>query len=206
VRPRRRRIYAAAAALVVAAAGTAATLLILDRVNSPREAGSPGSNEITAAAPWRLVIIDKTSPSKGCTVTVTNTDTGEPRVENVWGTKQFQMKTAGTFRWEADDSACKVFQRPGSGKAVLPFSRKAGEGDTDAFAAPKGTGTVTVQVLSFHGYGQCTFDLHDPADGQLLESRTVDKGVGSVRLGTNGRAQVYLADLKGCDIRLSAEP
>ena len=150
MRPRRRRlVYAAAAALVLAAAGTAATLLILDRVNSPREAGRPAINEITAAALWRLVISNKIEAG-GCTVAVKDTDTGDQKVfENVWGTKTFQMQTAGTFRWEANDPGCLVVQRSGSGKAVLPFSQKAGTGDTDVFAAPKAPGTVAVQVLAF---------------------------------------------------------
>ena len=52
VRPRRGRVYAAAAALVLTAAGTAAILLIPDRE-------PPAGNEITAAAPWRLLISDK---------------------------------------------------------------------------------------------------------------------------------------------------
>src|SRR5829696_2112441 len=118
VRPRRRRlVYAAAAALVLAAAGTAATLLILDRGDSPGEAGRLASNEITAAAAWRLVISDEIEAGdKSCAVTVTNADTGEQKkFENVWGTMAFQMQTAGTFRWEANDSGCHVVQHSGPG-------------------------------------------------------------------------------------------
>jgi hypothetical protein len=207
VRPRRRRlVYAAAAALVLAAAGTAATLLILDRGDSPGEAGRPASNEITAAAAWRLVISNKIG-ANGCIVTVTNTDTGDQKVfENIWGTKTFQMQTAGKFRWEANDSGCLVFQHSGSGKAVLPFSQKADTGDTDVFAAPKAPGKVAVQVLAFNSYGECDFELHDAADGQLVDLGTVPQGKGPLRLEPNGRSQVYLADFAGCDVRVSAEP
>src|SRR5215207_8919562 len=209
VRPRRRRlVYAAAAALVLAAAGTAATLLILDRGDSPGEAGRPASNEITAAAAWRLVISNKIEAGNiGCTVTVTNTDTGDQKVfENIWGTKTFQMQTAGKFRWEANDSGCLVVQHSGSGKAVLPFSQKADTGDTDVFAAPKAPGKVAVQVLAFNSYGECDFELHDAADGQLVDLGTVPQGKGPLRLEPNGRSQVYLADFAGCDVRVSAEP
>ena len=198
VRPRRRLVYAAAAALVLAAAGTAATLLIMNR-------GRPAGNEITAAAAWRLVI-SSNKINTGCTVTVTNTDTGYRKDVNVWGTKSFQVPTAGTFRWEASDPGCLVVQRSGSGKAVLPFSQKAGTGDTDVFAAPKAPGTVAVQVLAFNGYGECDFELRDAADGQLVAFGTVPKGKGPLRLEPNGRAQVYLADFAGCDVRVSAEP
>lgn len=219
VRPRRPRLfYAAAAALVLAAAGTAATLLLLDRgdspgkdspaEDSPGEAARPASNEITSAAAWRLVISDKIEAGdNGCIVTVTNTDTGDRKVfENVWGTKTFQMQTAGKFRWEANDSGCLVAQHSGSGMAALPFAQKAGTGDTDAFAAPETPGKVAVQVLAFNGYGECDFELHDAADGQLVDLGTVTQGQGPLRLEPNGRAQVYLADFAGCDVRVSAEP
>lgn len=209
VRPRRRRlVYAAAAALVLAAAGAAATLLIRDRGDSPREAGRPTGNEITAAGAWRLVISNKIEgDSKGCNVTVTNTDSGESRTfEDVWGTKSFQMPTAGSFRWEADDSGCLVVQRSGSEKAVLPFSQKASTGDTAVFTAPKAPGKVEVQVLAFNSYGECEFYLHDAADGQLVNLGTVPQGEGPLRMEPNGRSQVYIADFAGCDIQVSAEP
>ena len=208
VRPRRRLVYAAAAALVLAAAGTAATLLILDRGDSPGEAGRTASNEITAAAPWRLVISNEIEAGdKGCAVTVTNADTGEQRkFENVWGTMPFQMQTAGTFRWEANDSGCLVVQHSGPGKAVLPFSQQAGTGDSAVFAAPKAPGKVAVQVLAFNSYGECEFKLHDAADGQLVDLGTVPEGQGPLRLDPNGRSQVYLANFAGCDVRVSAEP
>jgi hypothetical protein len=207
VRPRRRRlVYAAAAALVLAAAGTAATLLILNRGDSP--AGRPASNEITAAAAWRLVISNKIEAgNNGCTVTVTNTDTGDQKLfENVWGTKTFQMQTVGKFRWEANDSGCLVVKHSGSGKAGLPFVQKADTGDTDVFAAPKAGGEVDVQVLAFHSYGECGFELHDAADGQVVDLGTVPQGQGPLGLRPNGRSQVYLADFAGCDVRVSAEP
>jgi hypothetical protein len=116
------------------------------------------------------------------------------------------MQTEGTFRWEANHPGCLVVQRSGSGKAVLPFSHKAGTGDTDVFAAPKAPGEVAVQVLAFNSYGRCDFELHDAADGQLVDLGTVAQGEGSLRLGPNGRSQVYLADFAGCDVRVSAEP
>jgi hypothetical protein len=208
VRPRRRLVYAAAAALVLAVAGTAATLLILDRADSPGEVGRPAGNEITAAAAWRLVVSNKIEAGgTGCTVTVTDTETGNQEVfENVWGIKTFQMPTAGTFRWEANDAGCLVVQRSGSGKAGLPFSQKADTGDSAVFAAPKAPGEVAVQVLAFHSYSECDFELHDAADGQLVDLGTVPRGKGPLRLEPNGRPRVYLADFAGCDVRVSAVP
>jgi hypothetical protein len=205
--PRRRRLLFAGAAVVLAAAGTATVLLILDRGDSPGEARHPASNEITAASSWRLEISKMGAGDNGCTVTVTHTDTGDQRVfENIWGTQTFQMQTAGTFRWEANESGCRVVKRPGPGKAVLPFSHPADTGDTAAFAAPKAPGSVFVGVRAFNSYGKCDFELHDAADGQLVDLGSVPQGKGPLRLDPNGRSQVYLANVVGCDIRVSAVP
>jgi hypothetical protein len=207
-RPRRRRLlYAAGAAVVLAAAGTATALPILDRGDSPGGAERPASNEITAASSWRLEISKIEAGSNGCTVTVTDTDTGDQRVfENIWGTQTFQLQTAGTFRWEANESGCRVIKRSGQGRAVLPFSHPADTGDTAVFAAPKAPGSVSVQVRAFNSYGKCDFELHDAADGQLVDLGSVPEGRGPLRLDPNGRSQVYLANVVGCDIRVSAVP
>jgi hypothetical protein len=187
--------------MLLATAGTAATLFTRDRAQ-------PAANEIVAAAPWRLEI---SSPpeSRGCTVTVTasDTDTDYRRVfANVWGTQRFQVPRAGTFRWQADDPSCVVLRRSGSGKAVLPFSQKAGTGDSDVFEAPDAPGTVAVHVLTFDGYKQCGFELRDAADGQLVATDTVQAPAKDLRLDPDGRSQVYLAAFSGCTVRISAEP
>jgi caspase domain-containing protein len=206
-RPRRRRLLYAAGAAVVLAAGAATALPILNRGDSPGDARHPASNEITAPSSWRLEISKIGAGDNGCTVTVTNTDTGDQRVfENIWGTQTFQMQTAGTFRWEANEAGCRVVKRSGQGKAVLPFSHPADTGDTAVFAAPKAPGSVSVQVRAFNSYGRCDFELHDAADGQLVDLGTVPQGKGPLRLDPNGRPQVYLANVVGCDIRVSAVP
>ena len=202
-RPRRRRVYAAAAALFIAVAGTAATLLILDREGrgTPSRQRDHRGSRLAARHQQQ----DQGQQRLHC-----HSDEHRHRrkrpFENVWGTKTFQMQTEGTFRWEANDPGCLVVQRSGSGKAVLPFSQKAGTGDTDVFAAPKAPGKVAVQVLAFNSYGQCAFELHDAADGQLVDLGTVPQGEGPLRLEPNGRSEVYLADFAGCDVRVSAEP
>ncbi len=207
VRSRRRRlVYAAAAALVVAAAGAAVTALILDRGGPSGQAGPPAGNEITAAEPWRLFVTNRTDD--GCSVTVTNTDTGDPKVfANIWGEQQFQMPAAGTFRWEADDPGCLVVKHSGPGNATLPFSADADTGDTDVFAAPKAPGKVVVQVKEFNSYGSCTFELVDAADGRRVDVGTVDQGDDPrLPLDPNGRTHVYLARWSGCTIQVSPQP
>ena len=207
VRSRRRRlVYAAAAALVVAAAGAAVTALILDRGGPSGQAGPPAGNEITAAEPWRLFVTNTTGD--GCSVTVTNTDTGDPKVfANIWGEQQFQMPAAGTFRWEADDPGCLVVKHAGPGNATLPFSADADTGDTDVFAAPKAPGKVVVQVKEFNSYGTCTFELVDAADGRRVDVGTVDQGDDPrLPLDPNGRTHVYLARWSGWTIQVSPQP
>jgi hypothetical protein len=191
--------------VVLAAASTSASLLILDRNDSPGDGGRSTNNEFTAPSLWRLVVSNKIEYNKGCIVTVTNSDTGERKVfEDIWGKRFFQMQTAGQFRWEANDPGCVVLQQSGTGTAKLPFSHRAGTGDTSAFTAPKTPGTVVVKVRAFNSYGRCDFALHDAADGQLLDLGTVDQGGPPLSLDPKGRSQVYLAAFAGCDIGVSA--
>jgi hypothetical protein len=150
-----------------------------------------------------LVIRDEIQGTdNGCTVTVTNTDTDEPwRRVDVYGEKSFQMQQSGTFRWEANDPGCLVIQRSGSGTAGLPFAWEAATGDTDAFEA---AGEISIEVTDFSGYGECDFRLHDAADGQLVNFGTVtDGGENPLILSSEGRSQVYLADVE-CGVRVSA--
>jgi len=202
-RLRRRRLIYVAGAAAVLAAGAAAALLLPDRGDTPRDGGRPGQGEFTAASPWRLVIRDNIlGMDNGCTVTVTNTDSGEqnevPR--GVYGTKSFQMHETGSFRWEANDPGCLVTHRSGPGKAVLPFAHEQG-GDTDAFEAG---GQVAVEVVNFNGNPECKFVLHDAADGRQVDFGSVRQGGGPRLLDPSGRSQVYVANPMGCGIRVSA--
>jgi hypothetical protein len=203
---RRRLVYAAVVALVLAAASTSASLLILDRNGSPGDGGRSATNEFTAPRLWRLVVSNRIElGDKSCTVTVTNSNTGEEKVfENISGNRSFQMQNAGKFRWEVNDPGCVVLQQSGTGTAKLSFSHKAGTGDTPAFTAPKPPGKVVVQVRAFNSYGRCSFDLHDAADGLLLDGGTIYQGGAPLGLNPQGRRQVYVAAFEGCDVVLSA--
>jgi hypothetical protein len=199
-RPRHRRVVYAGAAIVLAVVGTIASLLILNDRQSPAKSGHPTGATFTAASPWRLVISDRIQGNDaGCTVTVTNTGTGEKNILNNYGTKSYQVQASGNFRWEANDSGCLVIQRPGPGKAVLPFVQEHGTGDTDAFHAP---GRVAVEVKDFNGGSTCDLVLRDAADGRPVDFGTAHPN-GPLLLDPNGRSQVYLADL-ACSVRVSA--
>ncbi|MBC6463071.1 tetratricopeptide repeat protein [Actinomadura sp. HBU206391] len=78
-RPRYRRLIYAGAAMTLAVAGTAVGLLILNRSDPPAKPRHPAGAAFSATSPWRLVIIDRMSDDSGCSVTVTNTGTGEKR-------------------------------------------------------------------------------------------------------------------------------
>jgi hypothetical protein len=199
----RRLVYAgAAAALAVAVAATTVGLLMLNRGGDPpAEPGHPARAAFTAKSPWRLVISDKISANdNGCTVTVTNTATKERKVVlKNYGTKSFQMQDTGNFQWEANNSECLVIQRPGPGKAVLPFVQEYATGDTDAFHAP---GRISVSVLDFNGGDSCDLVLSDATDGRPVDFGTAPKGGSPLVLDPNGRSQVYLTDLE-CSVRVS---
>jgi Caspase domain len=201
-RQRHRRFVYAGAAVTLAVAVGVVGLLILDRGGGdpPAKPGHPAHAAFTAKAPWRLVISDKISgDDSGCTVTVTNTATKEKKVLKNYGTKSFQMQDSGNFQWEANNSECLVIQRPGHGKAVLPFVQEYATGDTDAFHAP---GRITVNVLDFNGGDSCDLVLSDATDGRPVDFGTASKGGSPLVLDPNGRSEVYLTDLE-CSVRVS---
>jgi hypothetical protein len=164
------------AAVVLAVAGTVGALLIPDGRDSPPPGrGHPASGTLTAVSPWRLVVRNKIGGSNdGCTVTVTNTGTGKRKTVKVdTGTESFQVQDGGNLRWEANDSGCLVVQRPGAGRAQLPFTVLENSGDTDAFVAPA---QVAVEVANFRGHDQCDFVLRDATDGRALDLGSVQPG------------------------------
>jgi hypothetical protein len=204
-RVRRRRLaYAAAAVAAVLATGAiAGALLIPDGTDPPDGGGSPGSNEFTATAPWRLVIRDEIqSNDQGCDVTLSDADTGGEKatIVDVYGEKAFQMPWSGSFRWEANDPGCVVIARAGAGEVTLPFAQECCMGDTGAFEA---VGETTVEVRNFNGNSECHFSLHRVSDGQQVEFGDVQPGGGPWVFALAEPAQVYLADVY-CGIRVSA--
>jgi hypothetical protein len=196
--------------MLVLGAGVVATVVLVGVLanmlrsrgnDSPQGSGSPGSGNFTAESPWRLVIRDNIeSNDNGCDVTVKNTDTGEQReFMDIYRTLAYQVQETGSFSWEANDPGCLVVQRPGAGKAVLPFAQDGG-GDTDAFETP---GKVAVEVKDFHGNSGCELVLRDAADGGQLDFGTVPKGGGRLLLDPSGRTQVYLSNWY-CGVRVSS--
>src|SRR6185312_10961603 len=165
----RRRVLAAVLAVVVLAGGAAAALLI------PGSAGShstAGTGAYTATAPWRLRV-DGTAYGNGCTVTLTNETTGEPFTlpGELYSVARFQVPSAGTFRWQANDSRCLVTPFAGSGTARLPLLQEA-NGDTDAITTP---GKLAIHIQDNRG-GNCRIQLSDAANGQALDLKQWEQG------------------------------
>lgn len=141
-RPRRPRlVYGAVAAAAVVLAVALVGVLLLGGDDSGVGSGGPdapstGRDEptepdgadFTAMSPWRIVIRDMIEgEDNGCTVTVTNIETGERgTITDSFGTRSFQVQDTGGFRWEANDPGCLVVGRSGPGTAVLPFAQEAG--------------------------------------------------------------------------------
>jgi len=202
---RRRLVYLGGAAVILAAAGTAAALLILQKDGSSGEGGRSATNEFTETSPWRLSIRDDIGAGDpGCTVTVVNLGSGEQTFSaNIWGTKTFQIHDTGRFRWDRNDPGCLVVHHAGPGQVAVPFARKAGTGDTEAFTVPNGR-KVVVQVLNFNNYGHCDFKLRDAGDGRDLDFGTAQPRSGLPRLDPHGSSTVYIAAFDGCDVNVNA--
>jgi len=206
----RRGVLLAAAAVVIAASAIAAVVLLTGGSGaspptggSPAGLANPATGTFTQTSPWRLVVIDAIdSHDPGCTVTVTNTGTGEKKELHNYQTKSYQIQETGNFRWKANSRQCQVFPRPGAGKVALPFGQGYATGDTDAFHSP---GRVAVEVKDFNGGSTCDLQLHDAADGHVVDYGTARKGAGPLLLDPAGRSQVYLSDLE-CSVRVSAAP
>jgi hypothetical protein len=67
---------------------------------------------------------------------------------------------------------CLITPFAGSGTAVLPFTWEQ-NGDTDAFTAP--VRGVVVEVKDTKGGWNCMLRLYDPANGQELDVKKVDR-------------------------------
>jgi len=194
----RRKLVAATTAAVLVAVAIVATVLL---VPSSRWGGrsSPGHGAYNAAAPWRLRV-DGTEYGDGCTITLTDSDSGTSiRLPgNLFGVAKFQIPQAGAFQWQSTDVRCLVTPLPGTGNAALPFTQED-NGDTDMFAAPpKG---LTVQVIDNKG-GDCSLRLFD-ANGQELDLAAWSPGTGAVTLNASGSPRVYVND-DNCVIRLAS--
>jgi hypothetical protein len=110
------------------------------------------------------------------------------------------MHDSGNFRYDVNDPGCLVVHHAGAGSVTVPFSWKAGTGDTDAF---RPDGKVQVKVLDFAGNASCDPELHAVKDGRLLDYGTVEKGGGPLILDPQGQTLVYLA-IPYCGVQVAA--
>lgn len=196
----RRRVLAVVLAVVVLAGGAAAALLIPGSAGSQGSHGTAATGTYTATAPWRLRV-DGTAYGNGCTVALTNETTGEPFTlpGDLYSVARFQVPSAGTFRWQANDSRCLITPFAGSGTARLPLLQVA-NGDTDAITTP---GKLAIHIEDNRG-GNCRIQLSDAANGQALDLKQWEQGdTQDFILDPAGRRSVYVSD-DNCAIRVSA--
>lgn len=201
--PPRPRTLAVATA-VIAAAAVAVSVKVL----SGQDGGDSGSGSsttkgvYTAAGPWRILVRDEREEDNGCDITVTDADGNQRNIDQVYGTKSFQIPGRGEFRWTSNDPGCLVVQRAGPGDAGLPFLQPIGTGDTDAFRPP---GKVAVTVTDFSGSPTCDLQLRSVATGRPVDLGTADADRKTFVLDPGGASPVYLA-APDCVVRVARAP
>ncbi len=199
----RRRVATIGTAAAAVIAGAVTTVLLVQSSGGSGGSATPGSGTYTANAPWRLRI-DGTLYGSGCTVTLTNTTSGDTVPlpgSNLYHVAQYQINQTGSFRWRSTDRSCLVTPFAGTGTAALPFTQEQ-DGDTDAFTAP--AAGLNVAVKDALGGSQCDLRLFDAANGQELDIGKWRTGDGPVTLNSQGRAHVYIFD-DNCVIQVSAQ-
>jgi hypothetical protein len=187
--PWRRTLFIAVAA-VLAAAGAATDLIL-----SSSQTGHHTSHIITESSPWRLIVL-----GGSCTITLTNTGTGEIQELGNGGSESFQIHDTGSFQWTTDKSGCPVTHRPGTGNDILPQFYPSGIGDTNAFRV---SGRVAVDVKDFGANSTCVLNLISAQDGGQMDQKEARTGEARVLLDPKGRHLVYLKGL-GCSVNVSS--
>jgi eukaryotic-like serine/threonine-protein kinase len=141
---------------------------------------------------WRMEIAVGNTVGEGCTVTLTNSDTGERRsFEGVYGTVSHQLLDQGRWTWTVSDPRCVVTEKSGAGAVTLPFVQRAGVGDSDAF---RPDGPISVTMLDDpNGGTSCDLELRSVKTGKILAFRTVVQGGPPATLDPAAEAQVYIA-------------
>jgi len=204
-RTRRNILLAAAVAVVVIAGGVTAGILLTGGSGGPAPSSAEfrtSGNAVTSGGPWRLKIDDGLTKDIGCTVTVTDTRSGQQiwHQAGLYGTTMFQIHQAGSFRWQVSDPECLVAAVPGAGRDRLPFAA-AGGNDSDAFiTSPR----MAVQVKDYNGTPDCMLTLKDPTNGQTIDFTTVTQGKSSrtVTLHAYGHPTAYLSG-PTCSVQVS---
>lgn len=216
--PRRRTALLAITGAGAAAAAALVAVLVTQRSDDPGSARDDSRNQptsegtsgtFTQESPWRLRIRDAISDVSGgedvgCHVMLTNEDSDNVRNwDDFYGTKTFQMRESGTFRYEVNDRGCLLLpQRGDGGTSPLPFTWSASNGDTPVFESP---GAVEVRVENRHGTPTCDLWLMNDSDGRAIDNREAAEAQTSVRLESNGPRRVYIA-APTCSIQVSAPP
>jgi hypothetical protein len=111
---------------------------------------------------------DLRDPDVGCSVTATNTRTGEPPREfpSLYGTSSWQFRNEKDWRLTANSPQCRLTKRSGAGAAALPYVAGQHLGDTDAFHVD---GPVKVDLMDLNGSSKCLIDLRAVDTGQTAD-------------------------------------
>ena len=192
VRERWRGYAALSAAVVIAAiAGVAAYTVFF-----PASQFSFTNGVVDSTGPWRMYLFSNITSAKGCTVTLTDLDSGTtstvPRApaydESMW-----QMQVTGRFRLEPTQTGCNVNAENGAGDATLPL--KVIRGDSESFNP---SGDFSVQVDEFGGQypsESCQIVLRDGETGTIVDTTPVTPQHSTQPMHSGNRSSLYLSNV-----------
>ena len=192
-RERWRRYAAVSGALVVAViAGVAAYNVFFP----PASEFSFTHGVVESTGPWRMHLFNADDSANGCTVTLTDLDSGNtstvPR-EPAYKESTWQMQATGRFRLEPSKTGCEVNAESGAGDANLPL--KVLRGDSESFNP---SGDFTVQVDEFGGpypAESCQIVLRDGETGTTVDTAEVTPQRRTQPMHPGNRSSLYLSNV-----------
>jgi hypothetical protein len=193
-RERWRRYAAVSGALVIAAV---AGVVVYNAFFSPAPEFSFTNDVVESTGPWRMHLISNGTSPDGCTVTLTDLDSGNtstvPRTP-AYDKSMWQMQATGRFRLEPSQTGCEVNAENGAGDANLPL--KVIRGDSESFN-PSGDFAVQVQVDEFgEQYAEtCQIVLRDGETGTIVDSTSVTRQRPTEQMHPGNRSSLYLSNV-----------
>jgi uncharacterized caspase-like protein len=191
-RERWRRYAAVSGALVIAAI---AGIAVYNVFSSPAPGFSFKNDVVESTGPWRMHIFSDVTSADGCTVTLTDLDSGNkstvPR-DPAYDESMWQMQATGRFRLEPSQTGCEINAENGAGDASIPL--KVIRGDSESFN-PSGTFTVQVDEFGMQYAETCQIVLRDGETGTTVDTTSVTPQRPTQQMDPGNRSSLYLSNV-----------